>query len=140
MIENWDDTKFRAWDSARKKWVYFNLFEIININHESLTDDERAFIQLERVGRYTGLHDKYGKEIYEEDIVKLSSGSFIGIGVVCYGRFAKFLIDCSATGGGIWDFGVVGIYEEVSNRMTNMEVVGNLYENPELIVLLSDDE
>ena len=128
MIENWDDTKFRAWDSARKKWVYFNLFEIININHESLTDDERAFIQLERVGRYTGLHDKHGREIYDGDIIELIINQSKWIGIVSYSnRFAKFLIDCSADDGGIWDFGVVGIYEEVSNRMTNIEVIGDIY-------------
>ncbi len=133
MFERWNDIKFRAWDSTRKKWVYFNLFEIININHESLTDDEWAFIQLERVGRYIGFHDKHNREIYEGDIVEFIIDQSKWIGVICYSdRFAKFLVDCSAINGGVWDFGVAGIYEEVSNRITNIEVIGNIYENPEL--------
>ncbi len=133
MIEEWDDIKFRAWDSTRKKWVYFNLFEIINFNHESLTDDEWTFIQLEKVGRYTGLHDKHDREIYEGDIIEFIINQSKWSGVVCYSnRFAKFLVDCSANNGGIWDFGVVGVYEEVSNRMTNIEVIANVYEDSKL--------
>ncbi len=133
MFERWNDIKFRAWDSTRKKWVYFNLFEIININHESLTDDEWAFIQLERIGRYIGLHDKHNREIYEGDIIELIVGQSKWIGIVYYSnRLAKFLIDCLASDAGIWDFAAVGICEEVPNRMTNIEVIGNIYENPKL--------
>jgi len=72
MITDFGDVKFRAWDSQRNRWVYFALHEIIlYLDSESSTDDEYAFKQLERVGRFTGFLDRHRKEIYEDDILSM---------------------------------------------------------------------
>lgn len=63
--------------------------------------------------QFTGLFSKSGKEIYEGDVVKSINK---GIKVIEW-----YEDDCQ--------FGVEGTY---LYRMANREIIGNIYENPEL--------
>jgi len=79
------------------------------------------------VGQYTGLKDKNGKEIYEGDIVNITA-PFIKhnpshVGQVIY-KPAKFL--WATTNGG--DTYIPDAFED-----NEVEVIGNIYENPELL-------
>ena len=123
------EIKFRAWDENRKKWVYFRLDEIVNINHESLTDDEWAFIQLKNIGQYTGLKDKNGREIYEGDIVRFKDWwDEEMVGEVRYSEkdMAFTIVN------DFWD-GFPIMYAD------DLEVIGNIYENPELLEEAEND-
>ena len=75
--------------------------------------------------QYTGLKDKNGKEIYEGDIIRC----FDTAGEVVYDdkvvRMPDFYMEC-------WSSRPDGMPAEEGDR-TGVEVIGNIYENPELI-------
>lgn len=64
--------------------------------------------------QFTGLKDKNGKEIYEGDIVKTVKEDWVK---VYYDRGNYW----------VWRYQLAYLWE------TGVEVIGNIYENPELI-------
>ncbi len=82
-------------------------------------------IDADTVGQYTGMKDKNGKRIFEGDIIDFSDRSDSdGYGVVKY--------DANET-----EFGIEydNIYESLGKHYypEDIEVVGNIYDNPELL-------
>lgn len=74
--------------------------------------------------QFTGLLDRHGKEIYEDDILKGLGGNK-DIGVVFFAR-GCFIVEDWYNGMSEGDFSDHPYFEDT-------EVIGNIWENPELL-------
>jgi hypothetical protein len=110
------EIKFRAWDNKQKLMlenVSVGTVRIWSKNIEAISAD-CIFMQ------FTGLLDKNGKKIFENDILKI----YYEGNQRSYLKEVKWLND--AINKGRWD--------ALDNcAFTSCEVVGNIFENPELL-------
>lgn len=112
------ETKFRIWDKnngTMMKWEQLvDHYSEFIVGCMAKNDSEYPVMQ------YTGLKDKNGVEIYEGDIVKILGVDDEVFEVVFNGSYLQFLF--------------------INKRMfqlpdfDELEVIGNIYENPELII------
>ncbi|MBN6886223.1 putative phage protein (TIGR01671 family) [Cytobacillus horneckiae] len=123
------EIKFRAWENNLKEIIPVHSidFEKKIINSESAW---RFFNEI-KLMQYTGLKDKNGKEIYEGDVVKRPLG---GYGVVkfhkSWGSFYCSTFLAVDENGDLVKASSSVLFWNDSNKF---EVVGNIYEHPELI-------
>jgi len=123
------EIKFRAWNEVLEKMFSWSEFLNTNMKQTFIAPESTAMILMQ----YTGLKDKNGKEIYEGDIVKIDKdvaemfqvnlkgvikyigGSFIVYDKSTYSLLSTMynLTDC--------------------NYCLRGEVIGNIYDNPELL-------
>ena len=113
------ETKFRAKNVLTQKWEIYTLQDLI--------DGKATGIALDNWCRYTGLKDRQGKEIYEGDIIRYK------------GQAQRDFINCEIN----WNNRELGwwlkpIPRQWGKRRLKMtitticEVIGNVWENPEL--------
>lgn len=137
------EIRFKIWDKTRNKMLTSNCGAFLltqegnAVFHQNGNNPLEALIeQIDyEVLMYTGLKDKNGTEIYEGDIVTYSVKGFKKIN--------KTIMTFNEEHGAY----LFGIYEGVKmpcgkktrmNKYTrksvnNVEVIGNIYENPELL-------
>lgn len=116
--------KFRAWDKLRKQMKYgvecgVDLGIWVDFGSVLHSDDFEVM-------QFTGLLDKNGKEIYEGDIINGAcfNGSY-AYGRVVWSNDAAFLVYSI----GKFIEGCNDLYYDVKH----FEVIGNEWENPELL-------
>lgn len=125
------EIRFRFWDTEEGKWLgkessYWKELTFEDCRKKLIASMRQGNIVAEQ---YTGLTDKKGKEIYEGDILGgIFEGCYIGWCDItksfelfnCYERY------CMACDGDI-------LWCELSDSDIDLEVIGNVHENPELL-------
>lgn len=114
--------KFRAWEKDEKYMSKPFSFSDIEPNGEI----EEGTISLEEcaVMQFTGLLDKNGKEIYEGNIVQMHhpkehrKNEITGLGTVVFHK-GQYIVEDTM--------------DDDSPLYGKWEVIGNIYENPELL-------
>jgi uncharacterized phage protein (TIGR01671 family) len=120
------EIKFRAWDGKRMlNNVGFHPSLLKSLagdpDYGYKEDDEGAYIICPQFANYflmqfTGLKDRNGKDIYEGDILKSKNHTVIV-------KFHRFGFKFFTERGGMWSCSAVN----------SLSVIGNFYENQELI-------
>lgn len=121
--------KFRAWDSSKKE-MFTDTFaitesgQVVVVEQESVASPpDYVFVEHLVIMQSTGLHDKNGKEIFEGDIVKMAKDVYSDPTYyeIVRHRGGAYRLESNQHGCELW------------LRHTNCEVIGNIYENPELL-------
>lgn len=122
------EIKFRAWDKDENRFWYFTLQDILNrrMSYRGSWDDK---ILKSIKQQYIELKDKNGKEIYEGDILVISGYSYEEPEFECCGE-VKY-VNCGYCIDDEGEF--VNISDFRGSYTTIFKVVGNVYENPELL-------
>lgn len=108
------EIKFRAWDIENQKWLYFRIDRF---------PSEPQVIKIPKQVKIhfsTGLLDKNSVEIYEGDIFEDEDDS---------NKWEVVFENCEYFGKLIGNDGE----RSLSIRTNEIEIIGNIYENPELL-------
>lgn len=137
------DIKFKIWDKEQKKFLEIN-WEGEDTRHTkgkaNICYSDRVYVTLSGyvnedgwpyevdadILQSTGLKDKNGKEIYEGDILINTNKSKLNLGI----ENQKYLILYRALG-----FDLKPLFKGMALKFnyTDLELIGNIYENPELL-------
>ena len=125
------DLSFRGKDSTgamNNDWFYGSLDTTFNEDFPRIICKDRwentmlITVDGETVGQYTGLKDKNGRKIFEGDIVKVYLAYKT---IVCIVKWE----DCSYV---LQDIKIQD-YKYSMGKSFELEVIGNIYDNPELL-------
>lgn len=138
------EIKFRAWDKVCKEMFYNSELAngdmmVIHLDGRiELSDDDTYKLDDFVIMQYTGLKDKNGKEIYEGDIVEIHDGT-----ITAFRTSGKHIIEWwngqfvfQANSHEEDDYINFGWWVRSNNHSASLkqiEVIGNIYENPELL-------
>jgi len=120
------EIKFRVWnlttqDMQELESIDFSNGKVVQVNTDGdriLWPDKECHLM-----QYTGLKDKNGVEIYKDDVVQYLDGEYSFSAVVEWGDFGWYLRGIEPND----NFS----FEDTAPSV--LEVIGNIYENPELL-------
>lgn len=143
------EIKFRGKDIVTSEWRYGDLRHRIaccpsiihDYNNNGKIDYAETPVHRDSVGQFTGLFDKNGKEIYEGDILRGDDYPFYDAEKDSYNYYAIVEWDEEAAQFYAYihlakDAEVRGISQGIGEDMENlreMEVIGNIHDNSELL-------
>ena len=123
------EIKLRAWDKENGCWA--SIDSIVLCDDGSIAyllpeeDDMPPYLEEDvEIMQYTGLKDNNGREVYEGDVLDIGLQNQDGKPVVAPVSYEKYIA------GYVLDNGGNGIWQRLDE---DCEVIGNIYENPELL-------
>lgn len=140
MIPKFRGLSVEAFNEEEWKYGYliedegysFIINKVIEANEQYITIGSWCPVNPETLGQTTGLKDKNGKEIFEGDVVRQvrtqpTTENEIIIGVVTMIEGAWLIMnDCEQLASKLW------------SETDENEIIGNIYENPELLEVAED--
>ena len=134
------EIKFRAWDVQNKCWIPKEKFLIApdgTLWTEDTSDGTQRFIPelpeneggIEyKLSQFTGLHDKNGKDIFEGDIVRGNEKHTCDLRCRPKCKIKVLTMEVPEITRASW-----WIYSGFQSPDRDIEIIGNIYENPELL-------
>lgn len=130
-------------ENSKGEWQYGHLIEdrgrafiingVVEANEQYITIGSWCPVNPDTLGQSTGLKDKNGKEIFDGDIVRTTR--FLGRADEIGGfyEYEKDYVGVVKVLEGSWviDTGIVAV--RLWSEIDESEVLGNIYENPELL-------
>lgn len=141
---------FRGVETDREEWVYGYLIHdsvcnstvpyIGYLSHEQADTENRDVVPVipETVGQYTGITDKNGNKIFEGDIIKThyanaNKSNFVERVEFEKGKFCAIYENDGCKIASIIFDGTPHLKYDKSVYMDEVEVIGNVYDNSELL-------
>lgn len=124
------ELKFRVWDKERETFLN-NVFigldgKLYQFSKVTIFGIAITYLDSENknISKFTGLHDKNGKEIFEGDIIKIKDETYRITYNGCFSSFDMTNIDKAKQYKDLY----------ILNRdYQKSEIVGNIYQNRELL-------
>ena len=120
--------KMKAWLKKEKKMVAiigidFNYEYIRYTEDDNLFNENYKTVEFKNIEllQFTGLKDNGGQELYEADVIKFNDGIDDIYGLISYDDED-----------GTYRVSYENITEHLSEREGDFEIVGNIFENPDL--------
>lgn len=136
------ELKFRVWNKADKSWTRPNILEVWD---ESGKLEPFKYLKTGKltpiyspiedfiISQYIGLSDENGREIYEGDIVSTIYKKPESLGeVVFHQETAAWRIKCKKVALPVVTYRITG--DEGGLLIVVKQVIGNIFENPELLI------
>lgn len=126
---------FRGKRKDNGEWVYGNYAVTDNNEKQHFIFQNKAFefeVDPETVGQYTGITDDNEKKIFEGDILGVTNDD------PDYDYITKVYLDCDTlcvdVQGQDYDCTSIGFAIEIwDDECDQVEIIGNIYDNPELL-------
>ena len=129
--------KFRAWDTANKRWATESDFKEVGLFVNYYIDGSGKFeLQADvnecgygrfEIVEFAGLKDRNGKEIYEGDILYCSEDPGSTHLIKWFEEMGRWNYDR------IEDGEDMHCHYDMKDFLLECKIIGNIYENPELL-------